>query len=74
MKLVRKIKMYQLTGRYKDRKVEKIVKFFNEILSNMKEYHSVKMKTVGENISEQLGDLKHSFKRSTKSRWEKINY
>ena len=42
MKLLRKIKIYHLTGNIKDPKVKKIVEFFEEIFSNMVEYYSDK--------------------------------
>ena len=35
MKLLRKIKIYHLTGNYEDPKVKKIVEFFDEICNNM---------------------------------------
>ena len=38
MKLLRKIKIYHLTGNYEDPKVKKIIKIFDEIFSNMIEY------------------------------------
>ena len=40
MKLIRKIKIYHLTGNYEDPKVKKIVEFFEGIFSNMVEYYS----------------------------------
>ena len=40
MKLIRKIKMYYLTGNWEDPKVKKIVEFFDEICNNMEEYYS----------------------------------
>ena len=40
MKLLRKIKIYHLTGNIKDPKVKKIVEFFEGIFSNMVEYYS----------------------------------
>ena len=40
MKLLRKIKIYHLTGNIKDSKVQKIIEFFEEIFSNMVEYYS----------------------------------
>ena len=39
-KLIRKIKMYFLTGNWEDPKVKKIVEFFDEIFNNMIEYYS----------------------------------
>ena len=42
MKLVRKIKIYHLTGNIKDPKIKKIIEFFEEIFSNMIEYYSDK--------------------------------
>ena len=42
MKLIRKIKIYHLTGNYEDPKVKKIVEFFEEIFNNLEEYYSDK--------------------------------
>ena len=40
MKLIRKIKIYYLTGNCKDSKVKKIIKMFDDIFNNMVEYYS----------------------------------
>ena len=40
--LIRKIKVYHLTGNIKDPNVKKIVKFFDKICNNMEEYYSDK--------------------------------
>ena len=42
MKLLRKFKIYYLTGNYEDPKVKKIVEFFDEICNNLEEYYSDK--------------------------------
>ena len=39
-KLIRKIKIYYLTGNCEDPKVKKIIEFFDEICSNLVEYYS----------------------------------
>ena len=40
MKLLRKIKIYHLTGNIKDSKVKKIIEIFDEICNNVEEYCS----------------------------------
>ena len=42
MKLLRKIKIYHLTGNWEDPNVKKIIEFFEEICNNMIEYYSDK--------------------------------